>query len=118
MDVSRTDPTTARPYAGPFVEASEFAPEFYLRTEDRNSPKVVDGRRAGLNEVEAFRRMQKLASEKSRKLADIAAMILVAEEAVQPGDGQATSSTSSNRRTGISRRVGIGRRQKSGRCPP
>jgi len=55
--------------------------------EDRKVIERAKGvlmKRAGLEEAEAFRRMQKLASEKSRKLADIAAMILVAEEAAQP----------------------------------
>jgi response regulator NasT len=46
--------------------------------------KGVLMKRSGMDEAEAFRRMQKLASEKSRKLVDIAAMILVAEEAAQP----------------------------------
>jgi response regulator NasT len=41
-------------------------------------------KKAQLDEQEAFRRLQKLASEKSRKLIDIAQMILIAEEAVQP----------------------------------
>jgi response regulator NasT len=41
-------------------------------------------KRAALDEQEAFRRLQKLASEKSRKLIDIAHMVVVAEEAVQP----------------------------------
>jgi two-component system, response regulator PdtaR len=41
-------------------------------------------KRGSLDEQEAFRRLQKLASEKSRKLIDIAHMILVAEEAIQP----------------------------------
>jgi response regulator NasT len=44
--------------------------------------KGVLMKRARLDEAEAFRRMQKLASEKSRKLVDIATAILVAEEAV------------------------------------
>jgi two-component system, response regulator PdtaR len=39
-------------------------------------------KRAGLDEPEAFRRLQKLASEKSRKLVEITQKILVAEEAV------------------------------------
>jgi response regulator NasT len=55
--------------------------------EDRKLIERAKGvlmKRAGLDEGEAFRRMQRLASEKSRKLADIASMILVAEEAVQP----------------------------------
>jgi two-component system, response regulator PdtaR len=40
--------------------------------------------RGPLDEQEAFRRLQKLASEKNRKLVEIAQMIVVAEEAVQP----------------------------------
>lgn len=55
--------------------------------EDRKVIERAKGvlmKRAGLDEPEAFRRLQKLASEKSRKLIDIAQMILVAEEAVQP----------------------------------
>jgi two-component system, response regulator PdtaR len=54
--------------------------------EDR---KVIDRakgvlmKRGSLDEQEAFRRLQKLASEESRKLIDIAHMILVAEKAVQ-----------------------------------
>lgn len=53
--------------------------------EDRKLIERAKGvlmKRAGLDEAEAFRRMQKLASEKSRKLVDIAAAILTAEEAV------------------------------------
>jgi response regulator NasT len=46
--------------------------------------KGVIMRRARLDEQDAFRRLQKLASEKSRKLVDIANMILVAEEAAGP----------------------------------
>jgi AmiR/NasT family two-component response regulator len=55
--------------------------------EDRKVIERAKGvlmKRSGMDEGEAFRRMQKLASEKSRKLVDIAAMILVAEEAAQP----------------------------------
>lgn len=55
--------------------------------EDRKVIERAKGvlmKRAGLDEPEAFRRLQKLASEKSRKLIDIAQMILVAEEAAQP----------------------------------
>jgi two-component system, response regulator PdtaR len=59
--------------------------------EDRKVIERAKGalmKRAGLDEAEAFRRLQKLAGEKSRKLADIAQMILVAEEAAQtPGKG-------------------------------
>jgi response regulator NasT len=46
--------------------------------------KGVLMKRSSLDEQEAFRRLQKLASERSRKLVDIAQMILVAEEAVSP----------------------------------
>jgi response regulator NasT len=55
--------------------------------EDRKVIERAKGilmKRGSLDEQEAFRRLQKLASEKSRKLIDIAHMILVAEEAVQP----------------------------------
>lgn len=41
-------------------------------------------KRGPLDEPQAFRRLQKLASEKNRKLVEIAQMIVVAEEAVQP----------------------------------
>ena len=55
--------------------------------EDRKQIEKAKGllmKRAGLDENEAFRRLQKLASERNRKLAEIAAMILTAEEAFQP----------------------------------
>jgi AmiR/NasT family two-component response regulator len=41
-------------------------------------------KRAGLEEQDAFRRLQKLASEKNRKLIDIATMIVTADEALAP----------------------------------
>ena len=41
-------------------------------------------KRAGLDEQDAFRRLQKLASEKNRKLIDIASMIVTADEALAP----------------------------------
>ena len=53
--------------------------------EDRKVIERAKGvlmKKAGLDEAEAFRRLQKVASEKSRKLVDIAQMILVAEEIV------------------------------------
>jgi AmiR/NasT family two-component response regulator len=40
-------------------------------------------KKAGLDESEAFRRLQKLASDKNRKLVEIASMILTADEAFQ-----------------------------------
>jgi response regulator NasT len=58
--------------------------------EDRKVIERAKGilmKRTGLDEQEAFRRLQKLASEESRKLIDIAQMILVAEKAVQPPTG-------------------------------
>lgn len=45
--------------------------------------KGVIMRRAKLEEAEAFRRLQRLACDKSRKLVEIAQMILVSEEAIQ-----------------------------------
>lgn len=41
---------------------------------------------ANLDEATAFRRLQKLASDKNRKLAEIASMILTAQEAFELGD--------------------------------
>jgi AmiR/NasT family two-component response regulator len=41
-------------------------------------------KKAGLDENDAFRRLQKLASDKNRKLIDIAQTILTAEEALEP----------------------------------
>jgi response regulator NasT len=44
--------------------------------------KGVLMKRAGFDEQDAFRRLQKLASEKNRKLVDIASMIVTADEAL------------------------------------
>jgi response regulator NasT len=55
--------------------------------EDRKVIERAKGilmKRGSLDESEAFRRLQKLASEESRKLVEIARVILVAEKAVQP----------------------------------
>ena len=55
--------------------------------EDRKIIERAKGvlmKRVALDEQDAFRRLQKLASEKSRKLIDIAQMILGAEEAAHP----------------------------------
>src|SRR6516165_8604518 len=46
--------------------------------------KGVLMKRARLDDQEAFRRLQRLASDKNRKLIEIAQMILVGEEAIQP----------------------------------
>ncbi|MBI3410331.1 MAG: response regulator [Planctomycetes bacterium] len=40
-------------------------------------------KKGGLDEQEAFRRLQKLASEQNRKLVDIATMLMTAEETIQ-----------------------------------
>jgi response regulator NasT len=58
--------------------------------EDRKLIERAKGilmKKAGLDEHDAFRRLQKLASDKNRKLIDIAQMILTAEEAFGPGKG-------------------------------
>lgn len=55
--------------------------------EDRKLIERAKGlliKRAGLDEPDAFRRLQKLASERNLKLAELARMILTAEEALQP----------------------------------
>jgi AmiR/NasT family two-component response regulator len=55
--------------------------------EDRKVIERAKGilmKRAGLDEQEGFRRLQKMASEKSRKLIEIAHMILIADEVLQP----------------------------------
>jgi response regulator NasT len=55
--------------------------------EDRKLIERAKGllmKRAGLDEHEAFRRLQKLASERNLKLVEIANVILTAEEAFQP----------------------------------
>ena len=57
--------------------------------EDRKVIERAKGiimKRSGLGEAEAFRRLQRLASERNRKLVDIAAMIVLADEAVRPDD--------------------------------
>ncbi len=54
--------------------------------EDRKVIEKAKGilmKKAGLDEHDAFRRLQKLASDKNRKLIEIAQMILTAEEALQ-----------------------------------
>jgi two-component system, response regulator PdtaR len=56
--------------------------------EDRKVIEKAKGilmKKAGLDEHDAFRRLQKLASDKNRKLIDIAQMILTAEEAFGAG---------------------------------
>jgi response regulator NasT len=67
-----------------FQQLHKEADDLRQALEDRKLIERAKGilmKRAGLDESEAFRRMQKLASEKSRKLVEIAGAILVAEEA-------------------------------------
>jgi response regulator NasT len=55
--------------------------------EDRKIIEKAKGilmKKAGLDENDAFRRLQKLASDKNRKLIEIAQIILTAEEALEP----------------------------------
>jgi response regulator NasT len=69
-----------------FQELRQEAADLRQALEDRKVIERAKGilmKRANLDEQEAFRRLQKLASEESRKLIDIARMILVAEKAVQ-----------------------------------
>jgi response regulator NasT len=69
-----------------FQELRKEASDLRQALEDRKLIERAKGvimKRAQLDEQEAFRRLQRLASEKSRKLVEIAQMILVAEEAVQ-----------------------------------
>jgi response regulator NasT len=57
--------------------------------EDRKTIERAKGivmRRTGLEEPEAFRRLQKMASSKSQKLVEIARMIVTAEEACKLDD--------------------------------
>jgi len=59
--------------------------------EDRKIVERAKGilmKKAGLDEPTAFRRLQKLASEKNRKLVDVARIILTAEEAFAPDGPQ------------------------------
>ena len=61
--------------------------------EDRKIIEKAKGmlmKKAGLDEHDAFRRLQRLASDKNRKLIEIAPMILTAEEAFQPVDAPGT----------------------------
>ncbi|MHB1557692.1 MAG: ANTAR domain-containing response regulator [Isosphaeraceae bacterium] len=55
--------------------------------EDRKVIEKAKGilmKKTGLDEHDAFRRLQKIASDKNRKLIDIAQTILTAEEALEP----------------------------------
>ena len=65
-------------------------------------------KRTGLDEHEAFRRLQRLASERNRKLVDIATIVLTADEAFQPIDDAREKDRGDHRRTP---------RVKHGSCP-
>jgi AmiR/NasT family two-component response regulator len=72
-----------------FQELRKEAADLRQTVEDRKVIERAKGilmKRAGLDEADAFRHLQKLVSEESRKLADVAQMILIAEKAVQPSD--------------------------------
>ena len=72
-----------------FMALRQEAADLRQALEDRKVIERAKGilmKRGMLDEQEAFRRLQKLASEESRKLIDIAQMIVLAEKAVQaPG---------------------------------
>jgi response regulator NasT len=70
-----------------FQELTREAADLRQALEDRKTIERAKGilmKQAGLDEHEAFRRLQKLASDQNRKLVEIARMILVAEAAVAP----------------------------------
>ena len=69
-----------------FQELRQEATDLRQALADRKVIEQAKGilmKKAKLDEAEAFRRLQKLASEKNRKLVEIASMILTAEEALQ-----------------------------------
>jgi response regulator NasT len=58
--------------------------------EDRKTIERAKGllmKKVGLEEPEAFRRLQKLAMDTNRKMVEVAHMVLTAEEAFQPKAG-------------------------------
>ncbi len=73
-----------------FEELRELTQENASLRQTLQNRKVIERakgvlmRKAGLDEQDAFRRLQRLASDKNRKLVEIAHMILTAEEALQP----------------------------------
>jgi response regulator NasT len=69
-----------------FQSLRQEAADLKQALEDRKVIERAKGlimKKAALDEHEAFRRLQRLASEKNRKLAEVAHMILTAEEAFQ-----------------------------------
>jgi response regulator NasT len=72
---------------GLFQELIREAASLRQALEDRKIVERAKGilmKKANLSEEDAFRRLQRLASSKNRKLVEIAHMILTAEEAIQP----------------------------------
>jgi response regulator NasT len=72
-----------------FQELSKEAATLRQALQDRKVIERAKGilmRRAGLDEESAFRRMQKLASAKNRKLVEIAQIMLISEEALTATD--------------------------------
>jgi AmiR/NasT family two-component response regulator len=70
-----------------FQELRKEATNLRQALEDRKIIERAKGilmRRAGLPEDQAFRRLQRLASEKNRKLVEIAQIVLISEEALSP----------------------------------
>jgi response regulator NasT len=69
-----------------FMKVSKEAASLRQALEDRKVIERAKGilmKRARLDEAEAFRRLQKLASDKNKKLVEIAQMLVTAEEAFQ-----------------------------------
>lgn len=69
-----------------FQALQEEADDLRQALADRKTIEKAKGilmKKAGLDEATAFRRLQKLASDKNRKLVEIASMILTAEEALE-----------------------------------
>jgi two-component system, response regulator PdtaR len=74
-----------------FKELRQEAADLTQALEDRKVIERAKGvlmKKTGLDEQEAFRRLQKLASERNRKLVDIAQMILTAEDILQSPKGR------------------------------
>jgi response regulator NasT len=72
-----------------FQALQQEAADLRQALEDRKVIERAKGilmKRGAFDEQEAFRRLQKLASANSRKLVDVAQMVLVAEEAVRPAE--------------------------------
>jgi two-component system, response regulator PdtaR len=70
-----------------FQKLTKEAASLRQAMEDRKLIERAKGilmKRARIDEPEAFRRLQKLASDKNRKLVEIAQTLLLAEEAFQP----------------------------------